>query len=99
MSRTLAPVAFERSTAQFLDGNRARRAIGSEVAVEIDRQVKQMLDKAYNLALEILQLNRDLLETAAQTLLEKEVLEGAELKTILAGVQRPVSLNAWLIDG
>lgn len=99
MSPTLGPIAFEKNAAQFLEGGSSRRAISAEVAMEIDRQVKQSLDKAHAMALEILQLNRDLLETATQILLETEVLEGDRLQAILTQVQAPVGLNTWLAQG
>lgn len=99
MSSTLGPIAFEKNSAQFLQGSSSRRSISAEVAVEIDRQVKQNIDLAHDMALKILQLNRDLLESTAQFLLEKEVLEGDELQQILSQVQAPVSLNTWLMKG
>ena len=98
MSATLGPVAFAKNSAQFLDGSSDRRAISSEVAVEIDRQVKQSIDKAHDMALAILQLNRGLLESATQVLLETEVLEDDKLQAILAQVQAPAGLNAWLMQ-
>ena len=99
MSSTLGPIAFEKNSAQFLQGSSSRRSISPEVAVEIDRQVKQNIDLAHDMALKILQLNRDLLESTAQFLLEKEVLEGDELQQILSQVQAPISLNTWLMKG
>ncbi len=97
MSNTLGPIAFEKNSAQLLQGSSSRRSISAEVAAEIDRQVKQNIDKAHDMALEILQLNRDLLESTTQVLLEKEVLEGDELQQRLAQVQAPVGLNTWLM--
>ncbi|MBI4782677.1 MAG: ATP-dependent zinc metalloprotease FtsH [Oscillatoriophycideae cyanobacterium NC_groundwater_1537_Pr4_S-0.65um_50_18] len=99
MSPSLGPVAFEKNSAQFLEGTSTRRTISSEMAVEIDRQVKQNLDKAHDMALAVLQLNRALLESATQVLLETEVLEGKELRSILAQVQAPMGLDAWLAKG
>jgi cell division protease FtsH len=95
----LGPVAFEKNAAQFLEGNSVRRSISSEVAAEIDRQVKQTIDQAHEIALEILRLNRGLLESATQTLLETEVLEGDALRSILSQVQAPSGLKAWLAKG
>jgi cell division protease FtsH len=99
MSNTLGPIAFEKNSAQFLEGSSSRRSISSEVAVEIDRQVKQNIDKAHDVAVEILQLNRDLLVSATQILLEKEVLEGTELQAVLSQVKAPAGLNIWLMHG
>ncbi|MDX2228784.1 MAG: ATP-dependent zinc metalloprotease FtsH [Leptolyngbyaceae cyanobacterium bins.349] len=96
---TMGPVAFEKNSAQFLDGSSTRRSISAEVAGEIDRQVQQAIDQAHDMALEILQLNRDLLESTTQVLLETEVLEGAPLQSVLSQVKAPVSLNAWLSGG
>jgi cell division protease FtsH len=92
----MGPVAFEKNSAQFLEGSNSRRAISSEVAVEIDRQVKNAIDNAHDMALHILRLNRDLLETTTQALLEREILEGKELQTILAQVKAPIELSPWL---
>jgi len=99
MSNTLGPVAFDKNSAQFLDGGSTRRSISSEVAAEIDRQVKMAIDKAHDMALAILQINRDLLESATQRLLAQEVLEGNELESILAQVQAPAALQTWLAAG
>lgn len=99
MSSSLGPIAFEKNSAQFLEGSSTRRAISSEVATEIDRQVKQTIDKAHEMARQILQLNRGLLESATQALLAAEVLEGNQLQTILAQVQAPAQLQDWLAKG
>jgi len=99
MSGTLGPIAFEKNASQFLEGGSTRRAISHEVAMEIDRQVKQSIDTAHVMALEILQLNRELLESTTQTLLKQEVLEGVQLQSILAQVKAPVDLQTWLLKG
>jgi len=99
MSKTLGPIAFDKTQAQFLQGGSERRNLSPEVATEIDRQVKQSIDKAHDMALEILKLNRGLLETTTQTLLGEEVLEGEALKSILAQAVAPDSMSDWLLNG
>jgi cell division protease FtsH len=99
MSATLGPVAFAKNGAQFLDGDSTRRAISAEVAAEIDRQVKRTIDQAHEMAIAILKLNRELLESTTQILLEKEVLEGETLQAILSQVKAPVGLQTWLAKG
>jgi cell division protease FtsH len=86
MNQVLGPVAFDRTTSQFLGGSN-RRQISDEVAQQIDQQVKASIDQAYQVAKEILTANRDLLESITQKLLEQEVLEGDELKNLLAQAQ------------
>jgi cell division protease FtsH len=97
MSQTLGPIAFEKNSAQFLEGSTTRRSISSEVATEIDRLVKETIDNAHDMAIAILKLNRDLVESTTQTLLETEVLEGPQLQAILAQVQAPEGLAGWLM--
>ncbi len=97
MSQTLGPIAFDQNQAQFLEGTTTRRSISSEVATEIDRLVKETIDNAHDMAIAILKLNRDLVESTTQTLLETEVLEGPQLQAILAQVQAPEGLSGWLM--
>jgi cell division protease FtsH len=96
MSDRLGPVAFEKSQQQFLDGGNYRRTVGEGVTAEIDKSIKETIGKARELALAILELNRDLLESTTQTLLTSEVLEGDKLQAILDRVLTPENLDGWL---
>jgi len=100
MSDKLGPVAFEKSQQQFIEGyGNPRRAISPKVAEEIDREVKQTLDNAHHIALSILQYNRDLLEQTAEELLQKEILEGSQLKEHLNQAKAPDEMGEWLRTG
>ncbi|NJM73109.1 MAG: ATP-dependent metallopeptidase FtsH/Yme1/Tma family protein [Scytonema sp. RU_4_4] len=100
MSDKLGPVAFEKVQQQFLEGyGNPRRSISPEVAQEIDREVKQIVDNAHHIALSILQENRDLLEQTAQELLQKEILEGTQLREHLNQAKAPDELAQWLQTG
>ncbi|MBW4592441.1 MAG: ATP-dependent zinc metalloprotease FtsH [Brasilonema angustatum HA4187-MV1] len=100
MSDKLGPVAFEKPQQQFLEGyGNPRRSISPEVAREIDREVKQIVDNAHHIALSILQENRDLLEETAQDLLQKEILEGPKLRERLKQAKAPAELAEWLRTG
>ncbi|MCC5641684.1 ATP-dependent zinc metalloprotease FtsH [Nostoc sp. CHAB 5824] len=100
MSDRLGPVAFEKSQQQFLEGySNPRRAISPKVAEEIDREVKQTLDNAHHIALSILQHNRDLLEQTAEELLQREILEGADLRDRLIQAKVPGEMAEWLRTG
>ncbi|QLE56185.1 ATP-dependent zinc metalloprotease FtsH [Nostoc sp. TCL26-01] len=100
MSDQLGPVAFEKIQQQFLEGyGNPRRSISPKVAEEIDREVKQIVDNAHHIALSILQNNRDLLEETAQALLQREILEGGELRERLSQAKAPEELAEWLRTG
>jgi cell division protease FtsH len=100
MSNALGPIAFDKIKQEFLEGfNNSRRAISQKVAELIDQQIKEIVDGAHLLALKILDKNRALLEETAQILLEKEVLEGEQLRSHLLRVQIPPEMDQWLRTG
>jgi cell division protease FtsH len=100
MSDELGPIAYEKTQQQFLEGyTNPRRSVGPELAQEIDREVKEIIDGAHHMALLILRINQKLLEETAQILLQKEVLEGPELRKQLNQVVLPEQLNLWLQTG
>ena len=86
MSETLGPLAYDKQGGnRFLGpGNNPRRAVSDSTAKEIDKEVRALVDRGHEKALEILHHNRGLLEDIAQRILEKEVIEGDELKELLS---------------
>ena len=70
---------------RFLDSPQGpeRGAYSEETARAIDEEVKMLINEAHNDARRILLDRRDLLEEVTRRLLEKEVMEGDELRAIL----------------
>ena len=100
MSDQLGPIAFEKQQMQFLDGYQSpRRTVSPKVTEEIDREVKEIVDGAHHIALAILDKNRDLLESTAQELLNREVMEGESLRDRLRQALPPEELQQWLLKG
>jgi cell division protease FtsH len=100
MSDRLGPVAFEKIQQQFLEGfTNPRRAVSPKVTEEIDLEVKELIDGAHHIALKVLDRNRELLQETAKILLEKEVLEGQELKSYLNSTETPAEMDEWLRQG
>ena len=86
MSQTLGPIAFERERrALFLETMLppSSKDYSEATAQEIDREVNTLITRAYDRAREILGGKKPTLELVAKLLLEKEVLEGDELRQIL----------------
>ncbi|MGZ7032404.1 MAG: ATP-dependent zinc metalloprotease FtsH, partial [Thermoanaerobaculia bacterium] len=81
----LGPVTFgKKEEAIFLGREFAQHQDFSEAtAVEIDREVRRILDKAYVTAKEIITTNKGSLDRIARKLLERETLEGWEVNEIL----------------
>ena len=96
MSDTLGPLAYDKQGGgRFLGGNNnPRRSVSDATAQAIDHEVRGLVDKAHDDALSILRQNMGLLETIAQKILEKEVIEGDDLKQMLEASVLPEGVNA-----
>ncbi|HXG59153.1 MAG TPA: ATP-dependent zinc metalloprotease FtsH [Thermoanaerobaculia bacterium] len=81
----LGPATFgKKEEAIFLGREFAQHQDYSEAtAVEIDREVRRILDRAYKTAQEIIGNNKNALDRVARALLERETLEGWEVNQIL----------------
>ena len=91
MSANLGPVTFERERRPlFLETMLPPGAkdYSETTAQEIDREVNELVTRAHRRAEEILKQHRDILEKVAKILLEKEVLEGEELRKILTAAAK-----------
>jgi cell division protease FtsH len=60
-----------------------RGMYGEETAQRIDAEIGRILNEAHNTARRILEAHRGELETVTRRLLEVEVMEGDELRTLL----------------
>ncbi|MEW6202157.1 MAG: ATP-dependent zinc metalloprotease FtsH, partial [bacterium] len=87
MSEKIGPVTLgKKHEAIFLGRDLAEdRNYSEEVAAEIDKEVRHIVDECYNKAKELLQQHQDRLELVAETLIEHETLEGVRLETLLEG--------------
>ncbi|OPY01316.1 MAG: ATP-dependent zinc metalloprotease FtsH 4 [Syntrophorhabdus sp. PtaB.Bin047] len=86
MSEKLGHMTFEQERKPlFLDiapGSGAKE-YSEETAREIDNEVKAIIEHSYTKVKETLTSKRDLLELVARTLLEKESIDGEELRAML----------------
>ena len=91
MSEILGPLAYDKQGGgQFLgNGNNPRRAVSDATAQAIDKEVRDLVDNAHEMALKILRNNLPLLESISQKILEEEVIEGADLKNLLSETKMP----------
>ena len=87
MSDALGTVNYEGSRRPtFLDipMGPERGPYGEETAQRIDTEVKRIMEEAHESARFVLTQRRALLETVTRRLLEKEVIEGDELRVLIA---------------
>jgi cell division protease FtsH len=87
----LGPLAFgKKEEAIFLGREIAQhRDFSEDTAVQIDKEVKRIVNAAYEKARGILSDNHDVLERIAQALLEREVIDAAEVKLLMEGKPLP----------
>jgi cell division protease FtsH len=87
----LGPLAFgKKEEAIFLGREIAQHRDFSEAtAVDIDKEVKRIVNIAYESAKNIQNTNRDVLERIAQGLLEREVLDALEVRMLIEGKPLP----------
>src|SRR3954464_12312305 len=86
MSDELGAINYDvNKRGRFLDiGMPQERGLyGEETAQKIDAEIKRILTDAHTKAREILMTSRDKLEDVTRRLLEVEVMEGDELRTLL----------------
>ncbi|WP_288239090.1 ATP-dependent zinc metalloprotease FtsH [uncultured Prochlorococcus sp.] len=91
MSDILGPLAYDKQGGgQFLgNGNNPRRSVSDATAQAIDKEVRDLVDDAHETALNILRNNLPLLESISQKILKEEVIEGDDLKNLLAESKMP----------
>jgi cell division protease FtsH len=86
MSEKFGPLTFEKERRPlFLDIGlpNGPKEYSEDTARELDQEVKRFIDEAYQKVKDMLTANQDKLRTLAHALLEKETLEGEEIRKIL----------------
>ena len=85
MSEKLGPMTFGKKEEQIFLGRdfTQQQDYSESTAVEIDREVRHIIQGCYNRAKEILTTHVELLHRVAKELLDKEVLDGAEIDVIV----------------
>src|SRR5437870_3653213 len=91
----LGPLAFgKKDEAIFLGREIAQhRDYSEDTAIQIDKEVRRIVNAAYEKARGLLSDNRDVLERIAQALLEREVIDAAEVKLLMEGKPLPEKLR------
>jgi cell division protease FtsH len=93
MSDKLGPLTFGDKEELIFLGRQIseQRNYSEEVAEQIDFEVKQLVDEAYNRALQVLRDNVDKLKLIAVRLMEEETIDAEEFAAIFAHDGHPVA--------
>jgi cell division protease FtsH len=87
----LGPLTFGKKEEQIFLGREIsqHRDYSEDTAIKIDQEVRKLVTAGYNTARQIVSDNRDILERIAKALIEREVLDAAELKMLVDNQQLP----------
>ena len=83
---SLGPIQYERDTGSvFLgrDYTSTQKNFSTQIAFEIDTEVRKIIDDAHKMALKIINDNKDDVVLIAETLLEKETITAEEIEVLL----------------
>jgi cell division protease FtsH len=85
MSENLGHVSFQKHAGPVFLGRDlvTEKHYSESTAVQIDKEVKLIIEQCYHIAKQKLEENREKLYLLANTLLEREVLDGEEVKKLL----------------
>jgi cell division protease FtsH len=91
MSQKLGPMAYgEREDQMFHMGPSFRNKDYSEqTAQEIDAEVRRIIQEQYDRAKTLIETHMDKLDLIAESLLERETIDAAEIEAIMAGRELP----------
>jgi cell division protease FtsH len=88
----LGPLTFGKKEEQIFLGREIaqHRDYSEDTAIKIDGEVRKLVSLGYETAKQILEGNRESLQKIAAALLEREVLDAAEIRLLLDGKELPV---------
>lgn len=89
MSKDLGPLSFAKDEEHVFLGREIaqHRDYSEETAKKIDQEIKNLIEKAYKRAKNILEKNVDILHALADRLLEKETVLGNELDELIRSMR------------
>ena len=87
----LGPIQLEEETSSIFlgrDYNKSRN-FSSQVAFQIDEEVRKIINNQYNISKKIIKENKDLLDLIANSLLDKETLTREEIEYLVKNKKLP----------
>ena len=93
MSRRFGLMGLATTEDQYLTGRTVMNC-ADETAAQVDQEVKEMLNAAYDKALEMLGQNRDVLDKIADFLINRETITGKEFMEILRRTKKDAVVPA-----
>ena len=97
MSEKMGNLAYGKSEEHVFMGRDFghSRDFSEEIAADIDKEIKKIVDTQYEHAKTLLSENKDMLEFIAKKLLEKETLDEKEFEDLMNEVKQQRTFDKW----
>ncbi|MBI2953165.1 MAG: ATP-dependent zinc metalloprotease FtsH [Chloroflexi bacterium] len=91
MSKILGPLALGHKEELIFLGREIgeQKNYSEKIAEQIDEEIRSLIGKAYDVAKDILTMQREVLNRLAERLIKEETLEGNALEDIFSGLSAP----------
>lgn len=91
----LGPLSFGKKEEQIFLGREIaqHRDYSEATALQIDEQVRKMVDEQYRRARQLIEQHRDAMIRIAEALLEREILDGDEVRKLISMEAAPLSAS------
>ena len=99
MSDVLGPLSYAKEEDHIFLGREIaqHRDYSEETAKKIDEEINRLVQKAYNIAKNVLEENLDVLHALADLLLEKETVLGKELDALILSIKPDFKFSSNII--
>jgi cell division protease FtsH len=99
MSDVLGPLSYAKEEEHIFLGREIaqHRDYSEETAKKIDEEINRLVQKAYNIAKNVLEENLDVLHALAVLLLEKETVLGKELDALILSIKPDFKFSSNII--
>lgn len=87
LSQKLGPMLYDEEEGEVFLGRSVtqRKNVSAQTAMDIDNEIRAVIDRCYSQAKEILETNRHILEAMADALMQYETIDAGQIDDIMAG--------------
>lgn len=102
LSQKLGPMLYDEEEGEVFLGRSVtqRKNVSAQTAMDIDNEIRAVIDRCYSQAKDILETNRHILEAMADALMQYETIDAGQIDDIMAGKppRPPHTGNSTLTD-
>jgi cell division protease FtsH len=100
LSEKMGPLMYEEDEGEVFLGRSVtqRKNVSAQTAMDIDNEIRAIIDRCYDRAKQILVENRDKLEMMADALMQYETIDASQIDDIMAG-RKPQPPKGWTDGG